>query len=224
MGRTGAGKSSLLQALFRLVECDEGDSIFIDNVDISQIGLSTLRSAISIIPQTPVIFEGTVRDNLDPFSVYSDEAIWNALEDVELKQTVLSFEKQLLQYIEDSSSVFSVGQKQLICLARAILRKNKILVMDEATANVDMHTDALIQTSIKQKFKECTILTIAHRIDTVIDYDRILVMKKGEVVEYGHPYELLEKEEGEFRRMVAARGKASETEMRERAKACNIEM
>ena len=140
------------------------------------------------------------------------------MEDVELKQTVISFEKQLLQYIEDSSSVFSVGQKQLICLARAILRKNKILVMDEATANVDMHTDALIQASIKQKFKVCTILTIAHRIDTVIDYDRILVMKKGEAVEFGHPHELLEKEEGEFKKMVAARGKASEMEIRERAK------
>ena len=217
MGRTGAGKSSLLQALFRLVECDADSSIWIDNTSTSEIGLSTLRRTISIIPQSPFIFEGTVRENLDPFAQYTDKEVWEALEDVQLKHVVDGFKQKLEEPIAEGASVFSVGQKQLICLARAILRKNKILVLDEATANVDMETDALIQETIKRKFSHCTILTVAHRLDTIIRSDRILVLSHGKVKEYDHPHTLLLNENGHFSGMVRATGKERAQALREEA-------
>ena len=218
VGRTGAGKSSLLQALFRLVECDRESSILIDGTSTSEIGLSTLRKGISIIPQSPFLFEGTVRENLDPFSQYSDQEIWEAISDVQLKQVVEQFENKLEQQISEGAVVFSVGQKQLICLARAILRKNRILVLDEATANVDLETDALIQQTIRDKFSECTVVTIAHRLDTIIRSDKILVLKQGEILEWEHPHVLLMREEGYLSGMVRATGREKEAWLREAAR------
>ncbi|CAD6992114.1 unnamed protein product [Ceratitis capitata] len=189
VGRTGAGKSSLINALFRL-SYNEG-SIIIDTRNIEELGLHDLRSKISIIPQEPVLFSGTMRYNLDPFDEYSDARLWGVLEEVELKNAVTELPSGLQSKISEGGSNFSVGQRQLVCLARALLRENKILVLDEATANVDPKTDALIQLTIRNMFKNCTVLTIAHRLHTVIDSDKVLVMDAGRAVEFGTPYELL---------------------------------
>ncbi|XP_055853123.1 probable multidrug resistance-associated protein lethal(2)03659 [Episyrphus balteatus] len=189
VGRTGAGKSSLINALFRLSFND--GSVIIDQIDTNEIGLHDLRSKISIIPQEPVLFSGTMRYNLDPFDEYSDEKLWDSLDEVKLKKVVSDLPFGLQSKISEGGSNFSVGQRQLVCLARAILRENKILVMDEATANVDPQTDGLIQTTIRRKFKNCTVLTIAHRLHTVMDSDKVLVMDAGRAVEFGSPYELL---------------------------------
>ncbi|SPP73475.1 probable multidrug resistance-associated protein lethal(2)03659 [Drosophila guanche] len=191
VGRTGAGKSSIIQALFRLA-VNEG-SIEIDGQDIAQLGLHDLRSRISIIPQDPVLFSGTLRFNLDPFGEKSDEAMWSALDDVKLKKYVSSLDGGLACRMQDGGSNFSMGQRQLVCLARAILRQNRVLVMDEATANVDSETDGLIQETIQTKFAKCTVLTIAHRLHTVMDNDSVLVMDAGQIVEFGAPHKLLQR-------------------------------
>ncbi|XP_037816429.1 probable multidrug resistance-associated protein lethal(2)03659 isoform X2 [Lucilia sericata] len=200
VGRTGAGKSSIIQSLFRLAY-NEG-VIRIDGLDIESIDLYDLRSKLSIIPQDPVLFSGTLRYNLDPLEEYSDEKMWQALEDVELKEHVTKSLNGLDCAMSDGGSNFSVGQRQLVCLARAILRQNKILLLDEATANVDPITDALIQNTIRSKFADCTVLTIAHRLHTVMDSDRVLVMDVGHAVEFDHPYLLLQKPKGFLRRLV----------------------
>ncbi|XP_075154249.1 red dog mine [Haematobia irritans] len=207
VGRTGAGKSSIIQSLFRLAY-NEG-KIFIDGVDIEKLGLYDLRSNISIIPQDPVLFSGTLRYNLDPLDDCRDDDMWRALEDVELKSHVSTLIGGLNCRMYDGGSNFSVGQRQLVCLARAILRKNKILILDEATANVDPETDKLIQKTIRSKFSACTVLTIAHRLHTVMDCDRILVMDAGQVVELGHPFELLQKPGGFLRGMIDHTGLAT---------------
>ncbi|XP_061393047.1 probable multidrug resistance-associated protein lethal(2)03659 [Musca vetustissima] len=208
VGRTGAGKSSLINALFRLSYTD--GSIVIDSRDTKSMGLHDLRSKISIIPQEPVLFSGTMRYNLDPFDEYSDAKLWEALEEVQLKDVVSELPNGLQTKISEGGSNFSVGQRQLVCLARAILRENRILVMDEATANVDPQTDALIQTTIRHKFKYCTVLTIAHRLHTVMDSDKVLVMDAGQVVEFGSPYELLtESDKNVFQGMVKQTGKST---------------
>nr|XP_016930743.1 probable multidrug resistance-associated protein lethal(2)03659 isoform X1 [Drosophila suzukii] len=188
VGRTGAGKSSLINALFRL-SYNEG-SVLIDTMDTSKMGLHD-RSQISIIPQEPVLFSGTMRYNLDPFDKYTDEKLWSSLEEVKLKDLLADLPSGLQSKINEGGTNFSVGQRQLVCLARAILRNNRILVLDEATANVDPQTDGLIQSTIRKRFKECTVLTIAHRLHTIMDSDKILVMDAGRVVEFGTPYELL---------------------------------
>ncbi|GFO42105.1 multidrug resistance-associated protein 1 [Plakobranchus ocellatus] len=205
VGRTGAGKSSLTLALFRLVEA-AGGKILIDGTDIGVLGLHDLRSKLTILPQDPVMFAGTLRDNLDPFSEFDDEAVWTALEHAHLKRFVEGLTLGLGHMCGEGGENLSVGQRQLVCLARALLHKTKILILDEATAAVDMETDELIQETIRTEFKDCTILTIAHRLNTVMDYDRILVLEKGEVKEFDTPSALLEEPNGLFREMAKSAG------------------
>lgn len=207
VGRTGAGKSSIMSALFRLADVE--GKILIDGICTQDIPLKTMRSKISIIPQEPVLFSGTLRSNLDPFTEYQDKDIWDALEEVELKEVVSELKSGLDSKVSEGGSNFSLGQRQLICLARAIVRNNKILVLDEATANVDPKTDALIQSTIRRKFSECTVLTIAHRLHTVMDSDKVLVMDAGEAVEFNHPHVLLQNSEGIFYGLVKETGKST---------------
>ncbi|KAF0046258.1 hypothetical protein F2P81_002787 [Scophthalmus maximus] len=216
VGRTGAGKSSLVSALFRLAE-SEGE-IYIDGVLTSEIGLHDLRQKMSIIPQDPVLFTGSMRKNLDPFNKHSDEDLWEVLKEVQLRPVVEELPGRLETVLAESGSNFSVGQRQLVCLARAILRKNRVLIIDEATANVDPRTDALIQTTIRDKFKECTVLTIAHRLNTIIDSDRILVLDAGRVHAYDEPYTLLQDQQGIFYKMVQQTGKQEAASLLEAAK------
>ncbi|XP_067113164.1 ATP-binding cassette sub-family C member 4-like [Osmerus mordax] len=216
VGRTGAGKSSLISALFRLAE-PEG-RISIDGVLTSELGLHTLRQKMSIIPQDPVLFTGTMRKNLDPFSQHTDEDLWNALQEVQLRPAVEELPGRLETVLAESGSNFSVGQRQLVCLARAILRRNRILVIDEATANVDPRTDGLIQQTIREKFRECTVLTIAHRLNTIIDCDRILVLDAGRIQEYEEPYVLLQNQDGAFYQMVQQTGRAEAASLLHAAK------
>lgn len=200
VGRTGAGKSSLISALFRFAEIE--GPILIDEVDTSEIGLHDLRSKMSIIPQEPFLFSGSLRRNLDPFDTYEDNVLWQALEEVELKEMGLD------AHVNEGGSNLSVGQRQLVCLARAIVRNNPILILDEATANVDPRTDELIQKTIRRKFEDCTVLTIAHRLNTVMDSDRILVMDAGNAVEFDHPHVLLQNTKSYLYSMVQETGQA----------------
>ncbi|XP_032413049.1 ATP-binding cassette sub-family C member 4 [Xiphophorus hellerii] len=216
IGRTGAGKSSLVSALFRLAE-PQG-KIYIDGVVTSDLGLHDLRQKMSIIPQDPVLFTGSMRKNLDPFNQHSDEELWNALREVQLKSVVEELPGKLETVLAESGSNFSVGQRQLVCLARAILRRNRILIIDEATANVDPRTDELIQRTIRDKFRECTVLTIAHRLNTIIDSDRILVLDAGQIHAYDEPHVLLQDTEGIFYKMVQQTGKQEAAALLEAAK------
>ncbi|KAH9522434.1 Mrp-4p [Dermatophagoides farinae] len=205
VGRTGAGKSSLTLALFRLIEAANG-CIRIDGIDISKIGLHQLRNRLTIIPQDPVLFSGTLRTNLDPFTSFTDDQIWHCLELAHLKQFAQSLDGHLEYEITESGSNLSVGQRQLVCLARALLRKTKILVLDEATASVDLETDSLIQRTIRQSFNDCTILTIAHRLNTIMDSDRILVLDDGHVAEFDTPDKLLANNDSIFYSMARSAG------------------
>ncbi|KAG8452202.1 hypothetical protein GDO86_004119 [Hymenochirus boettgeri] len=216
VGRTGAGKSSLISALFRLAE-PEG-KIWIDKYLTCELGLHDLRKKMSIIPQEPVLFTGTMRKNLDPFDKHTDEELWAVLEEVQLKEAVEELPGKIETQLSESGSNFSVGQRQLVCLARAILRRNRILIIDEATANVDPRTDGLIQKTIREKFKDCTVLTIAHRLNTIIDSDKIMVLDSGRVVEYDEPYNLLKNKESLFYKMVQQVGKAETAALIETAK------
>nr|XP_006125161.1 canalicular multispecific organic anion transporter 2 isoform X3 [Pelodiscus sinensis] len=190
VGRTGAGKSSMTLCLFRILEAAKGE-IKIDGVRISEIGLHDLRSKITIIPQDPVLFSGTLRMNLDPFNKYSEDDIWRALELSHLKKFVSSQSATLNYECSEGGENLSVGQRQLVCLARALLRKTRILVLDEATAAIDLETDDLIQMTIKTQFEDCTVLTIAHRLNTIMDYTRILVLDKGTIAEFDTPSNLI---------------------------------
>lgn len=192
----------MISALFRLTNID--GSLLIDNVDTKKIGLLDLRNKISIIPQEPMLFSASLRDNLDPFHEFDDASLWSALQEVELNKTFLSLDHP----VSRGGGNLSAGQRQLLCLARAIVKRNKILILDEATANVDPATDALIQKTIRIKFKNCTVLTIAHRLNTIMDSDRVLVMDSGEAVEFDHPHNLLQQNDGYFSKMVQQTGNA----------------
>lgn len=190
MGRTGAGKSTVTLALFRIIEPTHG-RIVIDGLDINRIGLHDLRSKLAIIPQEPVLFSGTIRFNLDPFDQYSDEQVWKVLELSHLRPLINDFPAGLGHLVAEGGENLSVGQRQLICLARALLKNAKILILDEATASVDYVTDSLIQDTIRKEFAEATTITIAHRINTILDSSKILVLDRGTVKEFDTPDRLL---------------------------------
>ncbi|XP_046664343.1 multidrug resistance-associated protein 1-like [Homalodisca vitripennis] len=192
VGRTGAGKSSLTLSLFRILEA-AGGHIYIDGLDISTIGLGDLRSKLTIIPQDPVLFSGSLRMNLDPFEVYSDTDLWRALQLAHLDEFTRSQTQKLHHSIIEGGENLSVGQRQLVCLARALLRKTQVLILDEATAAIDLETDDLIQQTIREEFKDCTVLTIAHRLNTIMDSDRVIVLERGTLKEFDSPTNLLKR-------------------------------
>ncbi|XP_032410269.1 multidrug resistance-associated protein 5 [Xiphophorus hellerii] len=203
VGRTGSGKSSLAVALFRLVELSTG-SIVIDGIDIAQIGLDDLRSKLAIIPQEPVLFIGTVRSNLDPWDQYSDLQIWEALEKTHIKEMVCQLPHSLYAEVTENGENFSVGERQLLCVARALLRNSKILILDEATAAIDTETDRLIQETIRTAFNNCTTLIIAHRLNTVMSCSRVMVLDNGQILEFDSPAALLANENSRFGGMIEA--------------------
>ncbi len=201
-GRTGSGKSSLMIALFRISEIEDDGSILVDGVNIREIGTAALRMNISIIPQDPVMFSNTIRYNLDPFATKTDEELWEVLKKVEMGEAIAILPKGLDDVVAEGGENFSQGQRQLLCIARSLLRKPKILVMDEATASIDNETDATIQRMIRENFNDATVLTIAHRLNTIMDSDRILVLDDGHIAELDTPENLLAKETGHFKAMV----------------------
>uniref|UniRef100_A0A672NUW7 ABC-type glutathione-S-conjugate transporter n=1 Tax=Sinocyclocheilus grahami TaxID=75366 RepID=A0A672NUW7_SINGR len=204
VGRTGAGKSSLALGIFRILEAAKGQ-IYIDGINIAEIGLHDLRSRITIIPQDPVLFSGSLRMNLDPFDAYSDEEVWNALELAHLKNFVSELPDKLNHECSEGGENLSLGQRQLVCLARALLRKTNILVLDEATAALDLETDTLIQSTIRSQFEDCAVLTIAHRLNTIMDYTKVIVMDKGHIIEMDSPSNLIAKR-GQFYYMCREAG------------------
>lgn len=204
--------------LFRMFEISNhisehgegGGRIMIDNVDISTLGVKDLRSKVAIIPQDPVLFTGTVRSNLDPFNEYSDRYLWDALEKSHLKEAIEKLDKGLDSPVTEGGENFSVGQRQLMCLARALCKQSKILILDEASASLDFATDALIQKTVRDSFQQCTRLTIAHRLNTIIDSDRVLVLSQGEVKEFDSPRNLfLDHPDGIFSSLVDETGAAN---------------
>ncbi|KAG0301037.1 hypothetical protein BGZ98_008669 [Dissophora globulifera] len=208
VGRTGAGKSSVTLALFRIIEAAEG-SISIDGIDISTLGLHELRSRLTIIPQDPFLFGDSIRANLDPFDAYTDADIWAALESASLKAYVQTLNEGLSTTIENGGENMSLGQRQLMSLARAMLNKNtRVLCLDEATAAIDVETDNAIQRALRREFAGCTVLTIAHRINTIMDSDRILVLEKGGVVEFDAPQVLLQRKDSMFHSLASQSGHA----------------
>jgi ATP-binding cassette subfamily C (CFTR/MRP) protein 1 len=213
VGRTGSGKSSLFLALFRMVEPSAG-RVLLGGADTATLGLHPLRRAMAMIPQDPFMFGGSVRTNLDPFGEHADAALWEALRRVGLKELVEADAKKLEMEVVDNGANFSLGQRQLLCMSRALLRNVRVLLMDEATASVDLDTDALIQRTVRECFADCTVLTIAHRLNTIMDSDRVLVLDAGAVAEFGPPAELLQQEGGAFAALVAQTGKKNAEHLR----------
>ncbi|GMF44196.1 unnamed protein product [Phytophthora fragariaefolia] len=197
VGRTGAGKSSLTMALFRINELTTG-SILIDGVDVGKIGLKSLREKLSIIPQTPVLFKGPLRKYLDPFDEFDDVQLWESIREVGLIDRISEDENKLVMIVEENGENFSVGERQMLCMARALLRHSRIVIFDEATAAIDHETDQKLQRVIRTAFGQSTVLTIAHRLDTILDSDRILVLDGGHLVEFASPVELVRKGKGHF--------------------------
>eukprot|EP00879_Flechtneria_rotunda_P005406 GHRR01005697.1.p1 GENE.GHRR01005697.1~~GHRR01005697.1.p1 ORF type:complete len:938 (+),score=327.51 GHRR01005697.1:3324-6137(+) len=218
VGRTGSGKTTLLMALFRMIDMAKG-RILVDGVDIGTLPLREVRKRISIIPQEPVMFKGTVRSNLDPFGEASDNELWHALALVHLKQAVADMPGGLDGPVFEGGSNFSLGQKQLICMARCVLKRTHILVLDEATAAMDLQTDLLIQRTIRRVFRGRTTLTIAHRLDTIIFSDRILAMAQGQVKEFDRPSTLLENPHSMFNKLVEDTGPVASAMLRQMAAA-----
>lgn len=201
VGRTGSGKSTLILALFRIVEASAGH-VDVDGVDISEIGLKDLRSKFGIIPQDPTLFQGTVRSNMDPLGVHSDVEIWQSLEKCQLADIVRGKDGGLDTPVLDSGENWSMGQRQLFCLGRALLNRNKILMLDEATASVDTQTDAIMQRTIRTEFADATVISIAHRLVTVMDSDKVLVLESGYVREFETPAKLLDDPSSLFAALV----------------------
>ncbi|XP_072990154.1 ABC transporter C family member 10 isoform X1 [Typha latifolia] len=201
VGRTGSGKTTLIGALFRLVEPAEG-RIIIDGIDIAALGLHDLRSRFGIIPQDPTLFHGSVRYNLDPLGQYKDQQIWEVLDKCQLREAVQEKEQGLDSLVAEDGSNWSMGQRQLFCLGRALLRRSRILVLDEATASIDNATDAVLQRTIRTEFVESTVITIAHRIPTVMDCTRVLAVSDGKMVEYDSPAKLMKSEGSLFGELV----------------------
>ncbi|XP_062120268.1 ABC transporter C family member 10-like [Humulus lupulus] len=201
VGRTGSGKTTLIGALFRLVEPTRG-KILVDGIDISTIGLHDLRSRFGIIPQDPTLFNGTVRYNLDPLSHHSDREIWQVLGKCQLREAVQEKEDGLDSLVMDDGSNWSMGQRQLFCLGRALLRRSRVLVLDEATASIDNSTDMILQKTIRTEFADCTVITVAHRIPTVMDCTMVLAMSDGQIVEFDEPMKLMKKEGSLFGKLV----------------------
>ncbi|KAJ4717920.1 ABC transporter C family member 8-like [Melia azedarach] len=191
VGRTGSGKTTLISALFRLVE-PAGGSILIDGLDICSMGVKDLRMRLSIIPQEPTLFRGSVRTNLDPLGLSTDDEIWNALEKCQLKETISSLPNKLDSSVSDEGENWSAGQRQLFCLGRVLLKRSRILILDEATASIDSATDAIIQRIIRKEFFNFTVITVAHRVPTVIDSDMVMVLSYGKLLEYDEPAKLME--------------------------------
>lgn len=191
--------------MVRIIEAADG-AIFIDGVNIATLGLHALRSRLTIIPQDAVLFSGSLRLNLDPFDTHKDEEVWRALEHAHLKSFVKGLTAGLNHEVSEGGENLSVGQRQLICLARALLRKTKVLILDEATAAVDLETDDLIQRTIKTEFNECTVLTIAHRLNTILDSDRVIVLDKGQIIEFDTPNNLLQNKKSVFYGMAKDAG------------------
>ncbi|KAK3908120.1 ATP-binding cassette sub-family C member 11 [Frankliniella fusca] len=201
VGRTGSGKSSLIVALFRLVEINSG-RIKIDGVDTVDINLSILRDKISIIPQDPVVFSGTIRSNLDCKSKCNDMELWDVLEKTKLSEKIRSLPLKLDTPVKGGSCGLSGGECQLLCLARALLKSSKIVILDEATASIDPETEAAVQSTICEEFKTSTVLIIAHRLSTIKNCDRVLVMDAGKVIEFEEPKKLLENPNSVFYKMM----------------------
>jgi ABC-type multidrug transport system fused ATPase/permease subunit len=200
-GRTGSGKSTLFKLLLRIVELDTG-SIIMDDLNTAEINLEHFRSKISIIQQDPILFRGTIRENLDPFSKYTDDDLWRVLETCQMKELIEHLDAKLNYLIEDDGKNFSAGERQLFTLARAILKNSKILLLDEATSSIDNHTDEIIQNIIRKTLNSCTMLIIAHRLNTILDSDRIMVLDHGKIVEFDTPGALLKDPESRLSQMV----------------------
>lgn len=214
VGRTGSGKSSLMIALLQMVEIS-GGNIFVDDVNLASLGLNDVRKRITIIPQDPVMFSGSIRFNLDPFQTYSDAQVWDALEKSHLRQFVAGLDEGLDAQVSEYGENLSAGQRQVICLTRALLRNTKIMVLDEASSQLDTETDRLIQEAIRNHLKDATILTIAHRLLTLADYDKIVVMDNGIVSEFGTPLELLNQQQSKFRALVDSLGPSGAAHFRQ---------
>ena len=189
----------------RFVEPSKG-RILIDGVDVNQVPFEKLRKSLAIVPQDPTLFTGTLRENLDPYGQLSDSEIWTALEKVYMRDVIASYPSRLEMDVGERGGSFSIGQRQLLCLARALLRNARIVIMDEATSSIDRDTDALIQQTLRDCVKNATVVTIAHRLETIMEYDRVIVMAEGRIVENGPPKLLARQEGSEFAQMVSISG------------------